>query len=207
MSNERFFDRLYDINDGDEIRSHYDQFAASYDDELTSRGYAQPDRVADAVTAAGVPTDARILDAGCGSGLSGRALAERGYRHIDGCDYSTEMLTLAAKSGVYGTLHQVDLNVEPLVVAGAPFDVVTAVGVVGHGHVTGAAIGRLVTLLKPDGLLALAINELAWPEGEVKPELDALVDGGAVEPYRAEIGEHIPGLGSRGWVITTRRRS
>lgn len=203
MSEERFFDRLYDIHDGDEIRDHYNRFAASYDNELMSRGYAQPGRVADAVVAAGVPFDARILDAGCGSGLSGRALAERGYSQIDGCDYSTEMLAVAAQTGVYHELHQVDLNLEPLAVPGAPFDLVTAVGVVGHGHVSGAAIGRLITLLRPGGLLALAINELAWPEGDVKPELDRLVEQGLVTPYHAEVGEHIPGLASQGWVITT----
>lgn len=205
MANERFFDRIYDLRDGDDVRRHYDRFAADYDQELTSRGYAQPDRVAKALVDAGVPFTARILDAGCGSGLSGRALANHGYQEIIGCDYSTEMLVLAAATEVYQSLHQVDLNASPIDVSGVPFDVVTAVGVVGHGHVSGTAIAGFVDLLQPDGILALAINELAWPEGDVKPALDELVRNGVVSEYEAEVGEHIPGLGSQGWVVTTRR--
>ncbi|MDH3296203.1 MAG: methyltransferase domain-containing protein [Acidimicrobiia bacterium] len=206
MSDERFFDRLYELYDGDDVRRHYDRFAADYDNELTSRGCAQPARVAAAVAAGGLAAEARILDAGCGSGLSGRALAEQGYGNVVGCDYSAEMLARAEQTGVYRSLHRVDLNASPLEVPGSPFDAVTAVGVVGHGHVGGAAIVGLVDLLVPGGLLALAINELAWPDGDSRPALDALVGAGVIEPYRAEVGDHIPGLGSRGWVITTRRR-
>jgi len=202
---EVFFDGLYDLRDGDDVRRHYQRFAADYDAELLNRGYAQPDRVADTLVAAGVPLDARILDAGCGSGLSGRALADRGYRNLHGCDYSTEMLALAGRTGVYRTLHEVDLNVVPIAVPGAPFDAVTAVGVVGHGHVAGAAIAGLVDLLIPGGFLALAINELAWPEGDAKPALDELVAGRRLDPYDAELGEHIPGVDKQGWVVTARR--
>lgn len=205
MPDKGFFDGLYDLRDVEDVRHHYQRFAADYDDELAARGYAQPDRVADAVVAAGVPLDARILDAGCGSGLSGRALAERGYRHLHGCDYSTEMLALAARTGVYESLHEIDLNVVPPIVPGAPFEAVAAVGVVGHGHVAGAAIGGLVELLAPGGFLALAINELVWPVGDAKPALDELVTRGLLKPYDAEIGAHIPGVDKQGWVVTARR--
>lgn len=205
MPDERFFDRLYDLHDGDEVREHYDRFAASYNDELTSRGYAQPDRVADALVEAAVPFAARILDAGCGTGLSGLALANRGYRNIDGCDYSTEMLARAATTGVYGNLAAIDLNAATLSIPGAPFDVVTAVGVIGHGHVAGSALGSLADQLRPGGLLVFGINELAWPDGETRPALDQLVEQGRLASYRAEVGEHIPGLGSQGWLVVTRR--
>ncbi len=206
VSDERFFDRLYDLHDGDDVRQHYQRFAAEYDAELTSRGYAQPGRVADALVAADVPSDARILDAGCGSGLSGLALSQRGFSRVDGCDYSPEMLARAKVTDVYRHLYEVDLNAQELAIPGSPFDVVTAVGVLGHGHVAGSALGALASLLEPDGLLVFAINEMAWPEGDARPALDQLVADGTIEGYEAQIGEHIPGLGSQGWVVTARTR-
>ncbi len=206
VSDERFFDRLYDLDDGDDVRRHYQRFAADYDAELTSRGYAQPDRVADALVAAGVPGDARILDVGCGSGLSGVALAKRGFSQIDGCDYSSEMLARARATDVYRHLYEVDLNAGELAITGSPFDVVTAVGVLGHGHVAGLALRSLALLLESGGWLVFAINELAWPDGDAKPALDQLVEDETIDSYEAQIGEHIPGLGSRGWVVIARAR-
>lgn len=205
MSDERFFDRLYGLRANDEVRDHYDRFAATYDDELVGRGYAQPDRVADAVVSAGVAVNASILDAGCGTGLSGRALANRGFTNIVGCDYSTEMLARAEQTGVYASVLEVDLNAESVDVAGSPFDVVTAVGILGHGHVAGSAIAGLVALLRPGGLFAMGINSNAWPDGDAKPALEELEGQGLITEPLAVLGDHIPGLDSQGWLITTQR--
>ncbi len=203
---ERFFDRLYDIDDNSTARDHYDRFADSYDDELVGHGYAQPDRVATALVEAEVSVDAAVLDAGCGTGLSGRALAARGYHNIHGGDFSDEMLTVAAATGVYQSLQRVDLNARPFPdIPAAPFGAITLVGVLGHGHVGGEALYGLVDLLVPGGLLAIGVNELAYPAGPVKEALDNMTADGRFTPPQAELGDHIPGLGSRGWVITARR--
>ncbi|MDZ7829733.1 MAG: class I SAM-dependent methyltransferase [Halofilum sp. (in: g-proteobacteria)] len=40
-----------------------------------------------------------MLDAGCGTGLSGRALSAAGFRTIDGMDVSQRSLEIAARLG------------------------------------------------------------------------------------------------------------
>jgi len=49
----------------------YANWAASYDDDLAEAGYETPHRIAAALAKFTTP-DARILDFGCGTGLSGR---------------------------------------------------------------------------------------------------------------------------------------
>jgi SAM-dependent methyltransferase len=56
---------------------------------------------------------ARILDAGCGTGLAGQILAARGYRNVEGLDLSAGMLREAGKKARYAALHQQTLG-EPL---------------------------------------------------------------------------------------------
>ena len=49
-------------------------------------------------------TDITILDAGCGTGLVGVALASAGYTTIDGIDLSPRMVEQANRRGVYREL-------------------------------------------------------------------------------------------------------
>jgi protein-L-isoaspartate O-methyltransferase len=74
MTDERFFDKLYEIDVSADVKGHYARFASTYDDELIRHGYEQPQRVAEMLVSLKVEHDARVLDAGCGSGLSGGIL-------------------------------------------------------------------------------------------------------------------------------------
>ncbi len=47
----------------------------------------------------------KILDAGCGTGLVGIALKQKGYESVDGFDLSEEMIKVAAATGVYKSLN------------------------------------------------------------------------------------------------------
>jgi SAM-dependent methyltransferase len=51
-----------------------------------------------------------LLDAGCGTGLSGPCLAALGYAPIEGLDSSRDMLELAAGRGVYADLRRAELG-------------------------------------------------------------------------------------------------
>jgi len=74
--------------------------------------------------AAGV--DGEILDAGCGTGLVGVALAERGARSIDGVDLSPGMIAKAKETGVYRRLAPADLSRPLLLIHGLADDNVVA---------------------------------------------------------------------------------
>lgn len=48
-----------------------------------------------------VPSDAKIYDLGCGSGMLGKLLTERGYTDIVGTDASENMLEASKAKGCY----------------------------------------------------------------------------------------------------------
>ena len=98
--NDRFLKTVYQVRDPDEVRDMYDRWAASYDTELIEEnGYAQPRRCAEMLSRHLPDRTAEILDIGCGTGLSGAALAEAGYGVVDGCDFSAAMLEKARGTG------------------------------------------------------------------------------------------------------------
>ena len=55
-----------------------------------------------------------ILDAGCGTGLSGKALLAAGFITIDGIDVSRRSLEVASMTDAYRTLRAIDLQRLPL---------------------------------------------------------------------------------------------
>ena len=100
-SKNPILERIYNLDGGpEETRDAYKDWAKSYDeDTVEGMGYVAPAVAADKVKSL-VKPDAVILDAGCGTGLAGVELAERGFKTIDGMDLSPEMLDVAREKGV-----------------------------------------------------------------------------------------------------------
>ena len=83
--NDRFLDIVYRARTTDETRDLYDRWAEAYDTELIDENdYAQPRRCAEMLSRYLKTREAEILDIGCGTGLSGAALLEAGYRTVEG---------------------------------------------------------------------------------------------------------------------------
>ena len=100
-----FLDRAYALSSTDDARQLYDEWAATFDEDITgeTQGYVAPGRVADTVARV-AGTGGTILDAGCGTGLAGVELARRGATTIDGLDLSPGMLERARATGAYRDL-------------------------------------------------------------------------------------------------------
>ena len=75
-----------------------------------------------------VPTDSRILDAACGSGLTGTALRNLGYTSIVGVDISEASLRLAQRTGAHERVQQVDMQDYPLPFGDDAFHAVCFIG-------------------------------------------------------------------------------
>lgn len=184
--------RTYDLKTPAEHRALYDEWAASYNDEVmgSSTLYVGPKLTAEAVLAANGNINGPILDAGCGTGLCGVALAKIGAKVIDGIDYSPGMLKVANKTGAYRNLVEVDMS-KPTTLPNATYDVVTCVGTFTTGHVgPDPAIGELVRVLKQGGVLAATVLDNIWEPQGYAAEVNRLKEAGLIEVLSTEIVDY-----------------
>ena len=90
------------------IRGLFDQYADRFDGHLTrTLHYRAPELLAAALAADACPSG-RVLDLGCGTGLSGRVLKPYAA-HLTGVDLSPAMLARAAETGLYDALHEAEI--------------------------------------------------------------------------------------------------
>ena len=202
---KRFLGNAYSSRTAEEVRDYYDQWAEVYDEELTENSYQQPRRCAMELARHLNDRSARILDVGCGTGLSGIALSEAGYSHIDGCDLSQGMLEKAFKTEIYSKLFMADLNKPPLDAPDSAYGGIAAVGVFSFGHVQPDAMDEFIRVSQPGAPIVIGLNEHFYREGSLTAKLDALTAAGRIERLGETEGEHIPGIGMIGWVIAVRR--
>jgi predicted TPR repeat methyltransferase len=204
---KRFFDDAYALENADQTKAHYAQWANVYDKEIgDEKGYRQPERCASALKTAGLLTDGLVLDVGCGTGLSGIALHDAGYKRLEGCDLSPEMLEKAEATGCYQRLFETNLNEPPLDAPDGHYDAATCVGVFSFGHVLPDAIDEILRVLKPGGLMIIGLNDHYYDEGAFPAKLETLMHDGKIEILAREHGVHLENVeGSTGWVITSRK--
>jgi predicted TPR repeat methyltransferase len=159
-------------------RRVYDEWAPEYDGEAAAAlmGHRSPVEVAERVAAL-VRPEAEVLDAGCGTGLVGAALAARGFRSVDGLDLSPGMLRHARRRGVYHDLGPADLRLSTPGAA-AKFGVVTCAGVLAPGHLGPGALVGLVRVLRPGGVLVATVAEDCWTAEGYDRALKRLVADG-----------------------------
>ncbi|MEM1317934.1 MAG: class I SAM-dependent methyltransferase [Pseudomonadota bacterium] len=207
-SEDSHFGSAYSLETPEQTKAYYKSWADTYDREVSEDGrYAQPQRVADMFVRHLRDRDALILDAGCGSGLSGAALAGVGYTNLHGCDFSPEMLTKASEKNVYRMLFEADLNAPQSDIVDCTYDAIACVGVLSFGHVQVDVLDEFLRILKPSGLIVIAVNEPFWETGTLPAKVDALEASGSVQVLAKELGEHMPTHDVKGWVIALRRPS
>lgn len=202
---DRFLPKAYTVESEEETRAFYDAWAEVYDEELTENSYRQPQRCAEALRTLCDPKACTVLDVGCGSGLSGTALRAAGFRIIDGCDFSPGMLAKAKQAGHYRRLFETNLNRPPMDAADESYDAAACVGVFSFGHVMADALDDILRVIKPGGALVIGLNDHFHDEGSLTAKLASLERGNRLTVAKREHGEHIPGTGLQGWVISARK--
>ena len=201
------FEAAYSLETGEQTRDHYASWAETYDQEVAEENaYAQPARVAEMLKRFMPANDFRILDAGCGSGLSGVALKEAGYETIDGCDFSPEMLAKAREKNAYRKLFPPDLNVGLPGISEGDYHAVTCVGVFSFGHVEPDACDEFLRILPRGGYLVIALNDPFWQRGDLAEKIAQLESADKIIVKAKEFGEHLPGHDVKGWVIALEKR-
>ena len=141
------------------VRDLFDQFAPRFDAELTGRlAYRTPALLASLLAEAGLPAARRlrVLDLGCGTGLSGMAFRPFA-RRLEGVDLSPRMLAEARRRGLYDALHEADL-LDWLPARSGAFDLIAAADVLNYLGDLGPALAAMATALAPGGLAAFSVE-------------------------------------------------
>ena len=166
---------VYSSKDNRELAERYDQWSMDYEKDLaTDFEYLAPQMSAE-VFARHVPRDARILDAGAGTGLVGVVLAEMGYGRMVAMDLSQGMLDEARKKQVYDDFHQIVMG-ESLDYGTDSFDAVISVGVLTVGHAPAGSLDELVRVTRPNGHIIFSLRPDVYENngfGEKQDELEA----------------------------------
>ena len=166
---------IYSSRGVEELAERYDKWAAEYDaDLLTDFGWVGPQQAAD-VFRRYVAKDARVLDAGAGTGLVGEQLKGRGFTNVEALDLSLGMLEEARKKDAYTAFHQMTLG-ETLDFPDGAFDATICVGVLTLGHAPARSLRELVRVTRAGGHLVFTLRPDVYENNgfrEVQDELAA----------------------------------
>lgn len=139
----------------------------------------------------GVPSDSKILDVGCGTGILYKFLKERGYENMDGIDASKNFVESNNKNGIYKNcdflyMGQGD-DKYPEKFHGV-YDAVIGSGVFIPHHMPCECFDDVYTSLKMGGYFCTAIRSSVWKEGHEIGYYDymqKLIKAGKFELYKS----------------------
>ena len=167
---------VYGSTSNEELEERYDQWAGEYDKDLDEVfAWNAPQTGAD-VLARLVPSSAAVLDAGAGTGLAGKCLADAGFTNLAAMDLSQGMLDEARKKNVYSSFHQMTLG-DTLGFETGQFDAVISIGVFTLGHAPINSFDELVRVTKPGGYIVFSLR-VDMVEDGYQDYFDKLTAGG-----------------------------
>jgi ubiquinone/menaquinone biosynthesis C-methylase UbiE len=163
----------------DHVIEQYRGLAGDYDEKMDLWEFLAPIQSRD-ILLQFVPKNAKILEAGCGTGLSGKLQYEAGYKNMHGLDISKEMLAIAKAKGVYQSLKQGNL-LEPLPYSDASFDAVECVAVLTHILDANYVLRQFHRVIKPGGLIIFSQRKDLYESRDMASLLETLVSEGLLE--------------------------
>lgn len=160
--------------DSSTVQRDYDTFAetGNYDQTFDAWGYVGPQTAA-AILRNYVPPDSRVLDAACGSGLTGSAMRALGFARIDGIDISPRLLEIAEQTGAYDRLNRVDMQQFPFPIAEGTYDAVMFIGALTYFEST-QVLRELCRVVRPGGHVVFSQRDDIMREQHYQEQLDAL---------------------------------
>ena len=164
--------KVYEAQNERELAEGYDAWAIDYEDDVSSFGFKIPAVVA-GLAGHYLARDARVLDAGAGTGIMGGILALIGYRDLTGIDLSEGMLDKAREKGAYRSLRQMTLG-QRLDFSDGTFDAVISSGVFTTGHAPPESLQEISRVTGSGGYVIFSVRETVYLEEGFKEQQDAL---------------------------------
>ena len=202
-----FVSQAYGLTDDNEAHvEFYRKWAADYDHEMLDKlGYTSPSTIASLLIEQLPEKSSRIIDIGCGTGLTCTLLHKQGYSNLDGIDLSPDMLQVAGNRNIYQSLFTGDLNL-PLDVSNNTYDAAVSSGTFTHGHVGAEPLEEVVRILKPGGILAITVHHDLWQSHGFEAKLKSLVSSNAIECVTLQEGPYYNGGVLEGWFCIYRKQ-
>jgi len=164
QSTPELWKATYEAETPEELNKAYSDWACEYDrDTCNVMGYVGPKVAAEILDQHLEDRDAKVLDAGCGTGLVGEVLKDMGYESIEAMDYSPDMICEAEKKAVYENVFQADMN-KRLEVPDNVYDAIICVGTFTYAHVGPEAFEEMVRVTRPGGYICFTIRDGAYEE-------------------------------------------
>lgn len=154
------------------VNSSYQHWASTYDNDIVSLGWNPLQTIRPLVLKHVHHATPKGLDVGCGTGLICKDFRLHSYStEFDGFDFSSAMLEVAKKKGIYKNLIEHSLLCMPWPYADDCYDVLICNGVLRYTTEGGGKILReMVRVCKPGAILLLHCPDLNWsmyaPEAE-----------------------------------------
>lgn len=190
--------------DFQQVLEEYEAGAARYEQWITRAEYRAPLDGSRLLRRYCGNLDDPILDAGCGSGLSGDALAQQGFRRLVGIDASPAMVQIAQENEVYETLLAGNL-LERLPFDSAQFGAAICVAVLGHIQSVEQLAIELCRVVKPGGYIVFTQRDDLFEEWKYDVQLRKLDEASIWSLiHKSESHPYLPGRAEYGTAITVR---
>ena len=150
---------IYKLKETNEVMKYYDEWGENnkYDQDMEDWNYTGPKETSSVFIKHETNKDAKIYDAGCGTGLVGVELKKYGFTNFYGADLSQKLLDLVPQN-LYKKLEKVDLN-KSIKENDNTYDAIMCVGTFTYGHVKPPALDEFIRITKNNGLICFTINE------------------------------------------------
>ena len=150
---------IYKLKETNEVMKYYDEWGENnkYDQDMQNWNYTGPKETSSVFIKHEKNKDAKIYDAGCGTGLVGVELKKYGFTNFYGADLSQKLLDLVPPN-LYKKLEKVDLN-KSIKENDNTYDAIMCVGTFTYGHVKPPALDEFIRITKNNGLICFTINE------------------------------------------------
>lgn len=148
----------------DKIADHYNELSSHYEEIYLTAGWHDPLKCAELAkeVIGDKAEEAEVLDMGCGTGLVGQYLKERGFKKIIGVDASKGMLDRAAEKNSYTELKELFLGLPDTYPRELHdrFEAITASGILAEGHLDNKVFDEMLLSLKTGGYAIFATRTM-----------------------------------------------
>lgn len=175
------------------VETLYKNWAETYDQEIKKNLYSTPNRIASILAQTESNKGIKVLDYGCGTGLSGLALKKVGFRNLVGIDPSDEMLQKAEEKKIYKSLINLNLD-NPIPIKKGEYSIIIGSGLIGPGAASIELFDTIMSLLNTGGSFLFSLNDKALSIPCYPKKLNNYIQEKKGKIVFKEYGPHLPGI-------------